>query len=75
MKSYGHDDLPESSDKNFWNGENRKLSIQEVPANHGDFINQGGSVVCTRCKDHHTISFDRARFAVKNGELVSILDK
>lgn len=79
MKSYGHKDLPPSSNKKFWDPDGKAESehYQKRPRerrDHGGFKEIGGSVICTDCENQHTVSFDRKRFTIKGGELVRILD-
>lgn len=80
MKSYGHKDLPPSSDKKFWNPDGRAESerYQRRPRerrDHGGFKEIGGNILCTYCENQHTVSFNRKKFTIKDGEIVRILDE
>lgn len=79
MKSYGHKDFPPSSNKKFWDPDGTAESerYQRRPRErreHGGFKEIGGNILCTYCENQHTVSFDRKKFTLRNGEIVGRLD-
>ena len=79
MKTYGHEDLPPSTNKKFWDPDGSAESEHyqrrpREPRVHGRFTERGGDVLCNLCENQHTVSFDRKKFTLKKGEIVRILD-
>ena len=78
MKENILQELPPSSDKEFWgDGEVNRFKLEEktMPADrHFPVVRRGPYFVCKGCNYEHTIPTDPKKYTVKDGYLVR-LDK
>lgn len=63
--------LPPTSDKEFWLGENYQTAVGEPqPAKDHYLEVHGPWVICTSCPYRHTVTVDLKKYDIKDGSIV-----